>query len=351
MARKLPELGQELAADIEREWEKPQEDWARKRLLVVRLIAQHEPTAGQIMKVAGVCRQSVFTYRDIVVEAGVEALLKRDYSPGRPALVSGSVKEEFVGQLEAGKFRQAADARRRIKKRTRRSLGASGVRKILRRLGGKLKTPRKSHAKKDRAQGEAFKQELPAKLEALIGPHPAQPVRLWVLDEHRHGLPPVIRRIWGMKGVRVHAPCATRYKWGYPHEAPEVDGQNQAQLLFTPAIDRDIHALFLKQIAGTDPASLHVVIQDQAGFHPKQGDVRTPPNLKILPLPPCSPGLNPVERLGGLIKATICNRLYPTLEKLEKHIETIARAWTAPQKVSGLIHRWLADQANAGAPV
>jgi len=62
-------------------------------------------------------------------------------------------------------------------------------------------------------------------------------VRLWVLDEHRYGLLPVIRRCWGLKGVRVHVPYATRYKWGYLHEAMEVDGENRLELLFTPAID------------------------------------------------------------------------------------------------------------------
>jgi hypothetical protein len=50
------------------------------------------------------------------------------------------------------------------------------------------KVPRKSHAKKDPAKAQAFKSELPARLTALVGPTPTQPVRLWVLDEHRYGL-------------------------------------------------------------------------------------------------------------------------------------------------------------------
>lgn len=70
----------------------------------------------------------------------------------------------------------------------------------------------------------------------------------------------MIRRVWGRRGVRVHAPYATRYQWGYLHEALEVDGAHAVELLFTPAIDRDIHALFLRQIADSDPLALHVVI-------------------------------------------------------------------------------------------
>jgi hypothetical protein len=49
MSRKLPPLGQELAGEIENHWNRTQPDWARKRLLVVRLIGQHEHTVAQIV--------------------------------------------------------------------------------------------------------------------------------------------------------------------------------------------------------------------------------------------------------------------------------------------------------------
>lgn len=350
MARKLPSLGEALVKEIEMAWRQPQEDWARRRLLVVRLIAQHEMTVAQIMQVADVARQTVFTYRDKLMAQGVAGLLKREWKGARVPVVRGAVAEEFIKRLEAGQFRQARDAQSWIKKRTRQTLSESGVRKILRRLGGKLKVPRKSHAKKDPAKAAKFKVELPAKLTEVVGPASVQPVRLWVLDEHRYGLLPVIRRVWARRGVRVHAPYATRYKWGYLHEALEVDGEHSSQLLFTPAIDRDIHALFLKQIAQADPQSLHVVIADQAGFHLPVADPRIPANVRLLPLPPYSPELNPVERFGGLIKATIGNRLYPDLHKLENHISAVTRTWTRPAKVAGLIHSWLQDQVNCGVP-
>lgn len=350
MARKLPQLGEELVKQIEAAWAKPQPDWARQRLLVVRLIAQHELTSAQISKVADVSRKTVFNYRASVVKDGVEGLLKRDWAGGPTPAVRGAVADEFIQRLEAGQFRQARDAQRWIKKRTRKNLSLSGALKVLRRLGGKLKVPRKSHAKKDPAKAAKFKAELSKRLEQVVGPAPDQPVRLWVLDEHRYGLLPVIRRVWARKGIRVHAPYATRYKWGYLHEALEVDGAHATQLLFTPAIDRDIHALFLKQIAEADPHALHVVIADQAGFHLPAADPRIPANVRVLPLPPYCPELNPVERFGGLLKAAVANRLYPNLRKLEDHLCAAAREWTQPAKVAGLIHAWLHDQANFGVP-
>ncbi len=196
----------------------------------------------------------------------------------------------------------------------------------------------------------AVQAELPARLTALVGPGPTPPVRLWVLDEHRYGLLPVIHRVWGRRGVRVHAPDATRYKWSYLYEALEVDGTYACELLLTPVIDRDVHALFLQQIAATDPAALHVVIADQAGFHLPAGDARIPANLRLLPLLPNCPELNPVERFGGQLKAAVANRLYLNLRKLEDHLIAAARPWSTPAAVSRLIHTWLADKVSHGAP-
>ena len=108
--RTLPKLGREIVEQIEEAWGQPQPDWVRKRLLVVRLIAQHEHTVAEIMKIAGVCRQTVFTYRDRVTAGGVKALLQRDWNGARKPTVRGPLAEEFLGKLGRGEFRQARDA-------------------------------------------------------------------------------------------------------------------------------------------------------------------------------------------------------------------------------------------------
>ena len=347
--RTLPKLGQEIVEQIEEAWRLPQEDRARKRLLVVRLIAQHEHTVAEIMKIAAVCRQTVFTYRDKVLSDGVKGLLKRDWAGARKPTVRGAVAEEFIEQLGQGKFRQARDAQTWIKKRTRKTLTESGVRKTIHRLGGKLKVPRKSHVKKDTKAAEEFRADLSNRLAKAVGTSPDKPVRIWVLDEHRYGLLPVIRRVWARKGVRVHAPYKTTYQWGYLHEALEVDGAHRAELLFTPSINQDVHAVFLKQIAESDPDALHVIVMDQAGFHMKQEDGRIPANIRVLPLPPYCPELNPAEWFGRVVKAPTVNRIYGSLEKLENHLIAVARSWSEPSKVASLVHQWMHDQVNATA--
>ena len=351
MARTLRPLGQTRLAELNAAWNDSHPDWARRRLQVLRLVAQHELNAAQIAAVTGVSRASVFNYLAAFEHGGVAGLLQRGHRGGPKPTVRGQAHQEFVAQLRKGKFRRAKEAQAWIKRRTRKSLALSSVYTVLRKAGAVLKVPRKTHARKKAAAAKAFQRELPAKLTAATTEAQGRPVRLWVLDEHRYGLLPVIRRCWGLRGVRVHVPYATRYEWGYLHEALEVDGRNRMELLFTPAIDQDIHALFLRQIAASDPAAWHVVIQDRAGFHLGPADPRLPANLRLVPLPPYSPELNPVEKLGDLVKDAICNRLFKRLHTLEDAIlAELAPLRRHGARVAQLIgDGWLLDQANSGA--
>jgi len=352
MARILPQVGAAKAAELETAWRERTEAWVRQRLLVVRLVAQHELNAAQIATAAGVARSTVFRYLDKFLVGGLTGLLQREHKGGHAPTLAPADHAAFLVQLREGKFRRAKEAQAWIEGRTQRKLALSSVYSFLGKVGGVLKVPRKTHAKKDAAAAESFKQTLAEKLGVLSAAAEGRALRLWVLDEHRYGLLPVIRRCWSLKGVRVHVPYATRYLWGYLHEALEVDGQNKIELLFTPAIDQDIHATFLRQIADSDITALHIVIQDQAGFHLRSDDTRLPANVRLLPLPAYSPELNPVEKLGDLVKDAICNRLFTALRPLEDAIlAELEPLRQSGARVAELIGRgWLLEQVNAGAP-
>jgi hypothetical protein len=94
------------------------------------------------------------------------------------------------------------------------------------------------------------------------------------------------------------------------------------------------------------------VIQDQAGVHLAVDDSRLPQNLRLIPLPPYSPELNPVEKLGDLVEDRICNRLYPNLRRLDDHILAALQPWrTDSARVAELIGSgWLLHGLNSSAP-
>ena len=110
--------------------------------------------------------------------------------------------------------------------------------------------------------------------------------------------------------------------------------------------------LFLAHISAQDPQAEHVVIWDQAGFHPRAGATGLPANIHLLPLPPYSPELNPVEIIGDLIKDRIANTLWKTFEALEESIsEELRPLCQSAERVRSLVsHPWLIEQVNITAP-
>lgn len=319
MARKLPKLGREAVEELEEAWKQKQSDWVRKRLLVLRLVGRHEQSAAQIAEVAGVSRATVFNYLDRFEEGGLKGLLERGYRGGKKGTLSQGLQKQLEDKLRVGEFRRGKEIQKWVKEQTGKKLALNTIYYWLGKVGGVLKMPRKAHTQKDADAVEAFRCQAADRLAALVSDRRRQ-VRVWVADEHRYGLLPVIRRCWALKGVRVHAPYATKYQWGYLYEALEVDGANRIELLFAPRVGKDVSTLFLEQISQTDPAALHVVVWDQAGFHPRDGEPGLPENVRLLPLPAYSPELNPVEQLGDLVKDAICNKIFPTLDQLEKAI-------------------------------
>ena len=131
----------------------------------------------------------------------------------------------------------------------------------------------------------------------------------------------------------------------------EVDGKNDAQFLHLPRVDLGMDRLFLEHLAASDPAAEHVVIQDQAGFHLNPQLHKMPARIHVVPLPPYSPELNPVEAIGDLIKDRIGNVLWQTLEAMEGAIaEELRPLWENAERVRTLVsHPWLIEQVNATA--
>ncbi len=114
----------------------------------------------------------------------------------------------------------------------------------------------------------------------------------------------------------------------------------------------DCDALYLKELAASDPEAVHVVIRDNAGFHLRDGDERLPERVRIVPLPPYRPELNPCEQAWDVIKDEVSNQCYRSIDKLrDALLPSLKRLWQDAQAVLSLVGRpWLQDQANVSCP-
>src|SRR6185312_1778243 len=84
-----------------------------------------------------------------------------------------------------------------------------------------------------------------------------------------------------------------------------------------------------------------VVILDGAGWHQTGGDLEVPPNLSLLPLPPKSPELNPIENVWEYLRQNqLSLRVWPDYEAI---VATCCAAWNAlmatPGRLASLTRR------------
>ena len=322
----------------------------QQRLLAMRLAASGQFTAADIAEQIGVSRRQFFHWVNALKTGGVDGLLERDHGGGAAPQVRGQILEEFQAGLAQGRWKRAKEIQQWLRQQHRVKLALTGVYYWLGKLGGVLKVPRKTHVQKDAAQAVEFQQTLSERLRSLSVAG-GRRVRIWVADEHRYGLIPVVRKCWTLRGLRPTSPYQTKYQWAYLFSALEVDGQNAAEFACLPEVSLEMSRLFLERLAARDPEAEHVVIWDQAGFHLNPALHELPSRIHLVPLPPYSPELNPVEAIGDLIKDRIGNLVWVTLERLEEAIgEELRPIYEAAERVRRLVsHPWLIHQVNATA--
>jgi transposase len=138
-------------------------------------------------------------------------------------------------------------------------------------------------------------------------------------DEARFGRMSNPRPCWAPPGVRPMVPLALvrEYTYAYCAVSP-ADG-----LLHTRVAARmDVHTMsaFLRQIARSHPDEFIIMVLDGAPSH-RGGQLVVPENMRLLPLPPYSPELNPAELLWDeLREKEFANRLFDTLQAVKQQL-------------------------------
>ena len=102
-----------------------------------------------------------------------------------------------------------------------------------------------------------------------------------------------------------------------------------------PQVNTEAMNLHLAEIARHVAVDAHaVVILDQAGWHGSNALI-VPGNLTLLPLPPYSPELNPIENLWQFLKHNFLNaRVYAGYEAV---VDACCDAWIRLRAIPGQI--------------
>jgi transposase len=321
----------------------------KERLQAVLWATEGQHTLEDLARLAGRARSTIQVWLDDFTAGGLAQLLEREAPPGKASPVAqAKVQAQLQAGLKAGRWRTAGQVAAWLKAAHGIERAAKSLYYWLGKVGGALRVPRPCHVKQDPQATAAFRAGLEQNLEKLNLPKD-RAVKIWVADESRFGLHTQSRRCWALRGQRVVLAREQRYEWEYVYGAVEVV-EGLAQFQFLPSVSLALSRGFLQQIAQSDPNAEHVVIWDQAGFHPRPGDATLPARIHLLPLPPYSPELNPVEGLWDQTQDATCNRHFAELDELEEALTQALRPfWETPARVLSLVHHWLHEQANATA--
>lgn len=120
-------------------------------------------------------------------------------------------------------------------------------------------------------------------------------VRLTFQDEARFGRMVRMRRCW------APAPCRPVVRNGYERQFTYVYGavsplHGQLDWRLTPQMNTAHMAAFLQQLSEAHRQDFILMVLDGASSH-KAKDLTVPENIRLLPLPPYSPELNPQEHV------------------------------------------------------
>ncbi len=139
---------------------------------------------------------------------------------------------------------------------------------------------------------------------ATAAAHPDQRVAVWSMDEARIGQKGRLCHRWWRRGQRPPGRRDKRFESASlvaavaPATGAEVALATGAEVaLVLPEATTRTMSLVLAAFAAGLPADVHaVLVLDRAGWHRAKA-LAVPGNVTLVPLPPSSPELNPVERV------------------------------------------------------
>jgi len=316
------------AEEVSKRFKSEKTIWKKERLQTIKLLLETELSYKEVAALVGRHDSRVKEWAKQFRQGGIGQLLIRGNGGGRKPIISQKAAEELTEKLRKGSFRTAKQASHWLEKEHDIQYQKGSIYYVLGKLGGRLKVPRPSHQKKSEEKETEFRATLAEQLEALKLPKESE-MSLWVYDEMRYGLHPLLRKMWSLIGTRVVSSVNRRFKWGYVFGAIEVEG-NGSEFLYTDGLGKEMDAAFIAQVAASAPEKVHVIIGDGAGFHHKEGqehDGALPSNVRILTLPSYSPELNPIEKLWDIVKDAICTVNWKKLEALEEKMTELLREW------------------------
>jgi hypothetical protein len=112
--------------------------------------------------------------------------------------------------------------------------------------------------------------------------------------------------------------------------------------IIMPAVNSEAMNEHLAEIASQIAPTAHaVLVCDGAGWHQSGGRLVVPQNISLLPLPPYSPELNPMENVWDYLRGNILSHI--VWNSYDEILQACAKAWrflvTDPARIRSIATR------------
>jgi transposase len=144
-----------------------------------------------------------------------------------------------------------------------------------------------------------------------------KPIEIWFQDEARVGQKGSLEYIWAPVGSRPPMVRDNRHDSAYLFGAICHARQVGAAIIM-PTVNAEAMSEHLKEISvQVTPGAHAVVVCDGAGWHQQGERLRVPDNITLLPLPPYSPELNPMENIWDYLRGNkLSKRVWQSYEAI-----------------------------------
>jgi DDE superfamily endonuclease len=156
---------------------------------------------------------------------------------------------------------------------------------------------------------------------------------VWWSDEMRLGLLGQVRRVWGIRGIKIRQKVELKYEWRNLALAVDVM-QGELRWQWTPNLKKETVRQVVTEWQG---AGVEALVWDRAPGHGAK--IVEAVGLPLVKQPPASPELNPAERVFEELRREVEGEVYGTIEKkmaaVAGELEAMAASPERVQRLTG----------------
>jgi transposase len=200
----------------------------------------------------------------------------------------------------------------------------SGVYALLDRLNIVWISGRSKHPKHSQEAIEEFKTLFPEEVERIKSKLDSDKIEVWWQDESRIGQQGSLSRVWAQKGTRPRVIRQRQFLSTYIFGAVCPD-RDEGCALILPECNTGMMQIHLDQISEHVREGYHaILLMDRASWHTTEA-LNIPNNITLMPLPPYSPELNPMEQMWQqLRKIRLSNTVFKDHDDI---VNACCEAW------------------------